>query len=90
MDKETQMKFKEPIIFSGGAVKNSGVVKAIEEALHKKVIVHEEPQIIAGICVPGNTNLKGEPITGGGQPSFIEKVFSSSRFLPHQKGSFFS
>jgi len=43
------IKYKEPIVFSGGVAKNIGVVKAIEEELGKKVLTPEEPQITAAL-----------------------------------------
>jgi predicted CoA-substrate-specific enzyme activase len=44
-----QISFEEPIIFSGGVARNTGVVRAIEEELGKKVITFEEPQITAAL-----------------------------------------
>ncbi len=44
-----QINYKEPIVFSGGVARNSGVVKAIEEELGKKVVTLEEPQITAAL-----------------------------------------
>jgi predicted CoA-substrate-specific enzyme activase len=44
-----QIRYNEPIVFSGGVAKNIGVVKAIEEELGKKVITPEEPQITAAL-----------------------------------------
>lgn len=44
-----QIRYEEPIIFSGGVARNIGVVKAIEEELGKKVITPEEPQITAAL-----------------------------------------
>jgi (R)-2-hydroxyacyl-CoA dehydratese activating ATPase len=41
--------YKEPIVFSGGVAKNTGVIKAIEDILGKKVITPEEPQITAAL-----------------------------------------
>jgi predicted CoA-substrate-specific enzyme activase len=43
------IKYREPIIFSGGVARNIGVIKAIEEELGKKVITPEEPQITAAL-----------------------------------------
>ena len=43
------IKYKEPVVFSGGVAKNIGVVKAIEEQLQKRVHVPEEPQITAAL-----------------------------------------
>jgi len=43
------IRYKDPIIFSGGVAKNIGVVKAIEEELNKKVITPKEPQITAAL-----------------------------------------
>lgn len=44
-----QISFEEPIVFSGGVSRNSGVVKAIENELRKKVISLEEPQVTAAL-----------------------------------------
>ena len=44
-----QISYGEPIVFSGGVARNSGVVKAIEEELGKKVVTLEEPQITAAL-----------------------------------------
>jgi len=44
-----QISYEEPIVFSGGVARNSGVVKAIEEELGKKVVTLEEPQITAAL-----------------------------------------
>ena len=43
------IKYREPIVFSGGVAKNIGVVKAIEEELGKKVLTPQEPQITAAL-----------------------------------------
>ena len=43
------IKYKEPVVFSGGVAKNIGVVKAIEEEIGKKVIVPTEPQMTAAL-----------------------------------------
>jgi predicted CoA-substrate-specific enzyme activase len=44
-----QISYEEPIVFSGGVAKNSGVIKAIEENLGKKVITPEKQQITAAL-----------------------------------------
>jgi len=44
-----QIKYLEPVVFSGGVAKNVGVVRAIEEEIGKKVIVPAEPQITAAL-----------------------------------------
>ena len=44
-----QISYQEPIVFSGGVAKNSGVVKAIEENLGKEVITPEQQQITAAL-----------------------------------------
>jgi len=41
--------YKEPIVFSGGVARNTGVVKAIEEELGKKILTPDEPQITAAL-----------------------------------------
>lgn len=43
------IKYKEPVVFSGGVAKNIGVVKAIEEQLQKRMHIPEEPQITAAL-----------------------------------------
>ena len=43
------IKYKEPIVFSGGVAKNIGVAKAIEEELGKEVLIPKEPQITAAL-----------------------------------------
>lgn len=43
------IKYKEPVVFSGGVAKNIGVVRAIEEQLQKRLFVPEEPQITAAL-----------------------------------------
>ena len=43
------IKYKQPIVFSGGVAKNIGVVKAIEEELGRKVVTLDEPQITAAL-----------------------------------------
>jgi predicted CoA-substrate-specific enzyme activase len=47
--KSAQITFEEPIVFSGGVAKNTGIVKAFEELLGKKVIVPNEPQITGAL-----------------------------------------
>jgi len=49
MGRGAQIKFREPIVFSGGVAKNVGVVKAIEEELGMKVLIPDEPQITAAL-----------------------------------------
>lgn len=49
MGRSGSIKYKEPIIFTGGVAKNIGVIKAIEEELQKKVKTPEEPQITAAL-----------------------------------------
>ena len=44
-----QVNFVEPIVFSGGVARNTGVVKAIEVELGKKVATLEQPQITAAL-----------------------------------------
>ena len=44
-----QISYEESIVFSGGVAKNTGVLKAIEEELGKKVITPKEPQITAAL-----------------------------------------
>ena len=44
-----QIKYHEPVVFSGGVAKNIGVVKAIKEELAKTVIALDEPQITAAL-----------------------------------------
>jgi predicted CoA-substrate-specific enzyme activase len=44
-----QISYEEPIVFSGGVAKNSGVIKAIEENLGKQVITPEKQQITAAL-----------------------------------------
>jgi predicted CoA-substrate-specific enzyme activase len=44
-----QISYQEPIVFSGGVAKNSGVIKAIEENLGKPVITPEKQQITAAL-----------------------------------------
>jgi predicted CoA-substrate-specific enzyme activase len=44
-----QISYQEPIVFSGGVAKNSGVVKSIEENLGKKVLIPEKQQITAAL-----------------------------------------
>jgi predicted CoA-substrate-specific enzyme activase len=40
-----QINYQEPVVFSGGVAKNTGVVRAMEEILGKKVSTLDEPQI---------------------------------------------
>ena len=49
MGRSIQIRFDEPICFSGGVARNSGVVKAVEEALGKRVMTPEKPQITAAL-----------------------------------------
>jgi len=49
MGRGAQIKFREPIVFSGGVAKNVGVVQAIEEELGMKVLIPDEPQITAAL-----------------------------------------
>jgi predicted CoA-substrate-specific enzyme activase len=44
-----QISYQEPIVFSGGVAKNSGVIKAIEDNLGKPVITPEKQQITAAL-----------------------------------------
>ncbi len=44
-----QIRYEEPIVFSGGVAKNIGVVKAIEEELGKKIVSPEKPQATAAL-----------------------------------------
>jgi predicted CoA-substrate-specific enzyme activase len=45
----SQIKYVEPIIFSGGVARNVGVAKALEEVLQKKVTCPENPQVTAAL-----------------------------------------
>jgi predicted CoA-substrate-specific enzyme activase len=45
----SQIKYLEPIVFSGGVARNVGVVKALEEMLKMKVICPEKPQVTAAL-----------------------------------------
>lgn len=49
MGTAAQISYEEPIVFSGGVAKNTGVVRAIEEVLKKNVITPKEPQITAAL-----------------------------------------
>jgi predicted CoA-substrate-specific enzyme activase len=44
-----QISYEEPIVFSGGVAKNSGVIKAIEGNLGKPVLTPEKQQITAAL-----------------------------------------
>jgi len=44
-----QIIYRELIVFSGGVARNTGVVKAFEEELGKKVVTPENPQITAAL-----------------------------------------
>ena len=39
----------EPVCMTGGVAKNTGVVQAVEESLHTKISLPEEPQIIGAL-----------------------------------------
>lgn len=49
MGRSVQIRFDEPICFSGGVARNSGVVRAIEEELGKSIMTPEEPQLTAAL-----------------------------------------
>lgn len=49
MGLSAQIRFAEPVCFSGGVAMNVGVVKAIEKELGKPLIVLEKQQITAAI-----------------------------------------
>lgn len=49
MGRSVQIRFDEPICFSGGVARNSGVVRAIEEGLGKRVMTPEKPQLTAAL-----------------------------------------
>ena len=49
MGRSVRIKFDEPICFSGGVARNSGVVRAIEEELGKSIMTPEKPQLTAAL-----------------------------------------
>ena len=49
MGRAAQIRYEQPICFTGGVAKNIGVVKAIEEELRVAVLVPEQPQITASL-----------------------------------------
>jgi len=71
MGKTGQIRFDEPIIFSGGVAKNIGAAKAFEEILGKKIHTIEEPQITgalgAAIAAKEAFKNKNERGDGNGQ-----------------------
>ncbi|MBN2243157.1 MAG: 2-hydroxyglutaryl-CoA dehydratase [Acidobacteria bacterium] len=44
-----QIGYGEPVVFSGGVARNTGVVRALEEELGKKVLLPENPQLTAAL-----------------------------------------
>jgi predicted CoA-substrate-specific enzyme activase len=51
MGRQARIAFDEPIVFSGGAAKNIGAKKVLEELLNKKVNAIENPQMTAALGV---------------------------------------
>ncbi|MFC2019263.1 acyl-CoA dehydratase activase [Chloroflexota bacterium] len=49
MGSGAQIRYEEPIVFTGGVARNIGVAKAIEEVLAKEIIIPEQPQITAAL-----------------------------------------
>ena len=44
-----QIDYEEPIVFSGGVARNTGVLKALEEELKKRILCPENPQLPAAL-----------------------------------------
>lgn len=63
MGTASQIKYLEPVVFSGGVARNVGMVKAIQDILKKKVIIPAEPQITAalGAAVFAREDISGPP-----------------------------
>jgi predicted CoA-substrate-specific enzyme activase len=63
MGTASQIKYFEPIVFSGGVAHNVGVVKAIQDVLKKKVIIPVRPQITAalGASIFAREDTNGPP-----------------------------
>jgi activator of 2-hydroxyglutaryl-CoA dehydratase len=49
MGTSSQIKYLEPVVFSGGVAKNSGVAQAIRNVLKKELLIPVEPQITAAL-----------------------------------------
>ena len=49
MGASSQIRFDEPVCFSGGVAKNTGVVRAISEQLGKPIVTLDEPQLPASL-----------------------------------------
>ena len=49
MGRSAQIRYQEPICFTGGVAKNRGVVRALEEDLGVTLLVPNEPQITASL-----------------------------------------
>ena len=45
----SQIGFCNPIVFTGGVAKNVGMRKALEEELHSRIMLPDEPQIAGAL-----------------------------------------
>jgi len=44
-----QIRYEEPVVFSGGVARNTGVAKALEEELGKRILSPENPQLTGAL-----------------------------------------
>ena len=44
-----QIRYEEPVVFSGGVARNTGVTKALEEELGKRILSPENPQLTGAL-----------------------------------------